>query len=357
MFAMSRVAPNAARYLTWGGSRHAGMAAGAGRTVPVAGVVDGLLVTLAIVNIACYLPYTVFNDWWYLRFLLPAIAALLILTVAVVDALIRRMALRTGLPYGTESSAGRPVPRRLILSVFTVALCVLFVREARARSVFDLHRLESRYERAGTYVANRLPSNAFVITSWESGSVRFYSNRKTLAWDALDPAWLDRAIAYARARGYEPYLLFERWEEPLSAAFRRNGHRGARLAARSRNRRPGADLPAGGRERYVRGDGVPPSTCDDLLFPKCVRERIAPIPPKALARNLDARRRLAAACIPPRTAALHPYHRLASEAARHDLRHAQLLFDKTIEDRVELFVRRQRILVVWLGRSSAVAPL
>jgi hypothetical protein len=68
--------------------------------------------------------------------------------------------------------------------------------------------------RAGLYVADHLPPNALVITSWESGSVRFYGHRTTLVWDALDPAWLDRAIAFTRARGFEPYLLFERWEEP-----------------------------------------------------------------------------------------------------------------------------------------------
>jgi hypothetical protein len=96
-----------------------------------------------------------------------------------------------------------------------VAVSGVFIHEARARSVFDLKRLESRYVRAGLYVGDRLPPNALVITSWESGSVRFYSNRTTLVWDALDPAWLDRAIAYSRARGLEPYLLFERWEEPL----------------------------------------------------------------------------------------------------------------------------------------------
>jgi hypothetical protein len=45
--------------------------------------------------------------------------------------------------------------------------------------------------------------------------VRYYSNRKTVAWDVLDPAWLDRMLAESRALGYEPYLLFERWEEPL----------------------------------------------------------------------------------------------------------------------------------------------
>jgi hypothetical protein len=111
--------------------------------------------------------------------------------------------------------------------VATLVLSVLFIRDARAGDVFRLQRLEARYVRAGTFAATRLPPNAIVITSWESGSVRFYSRRPTLVWDSLDPAWLDRAIAFVRARGLEPYLLFETWEEPI---FRRR-FAGSRVGA------------------------------------------------------------------------------------------------------------------------------
>ena len=68
-------------------------------------------------------------------------------------------------------------------------------REARARSIFALQRFEARYERAGLYVDSHLPPNALVVTSWESGSIRYYGHRNTLVWDALDPAWLDRAAS------------------------------------------------------------------------------------------------------------------------------------------------------------------
>jgi hypothetical protein len=102
-----------------------------------------------------------------------------------------------------------------VLVAATVVLAAVFLRGAQERNVFRLRGLEARYERAGNYVARRLPPNAMVITSWESGSVRFYSGRPTLVWDSLDPAWLDRAVQYLRARGFEPFLLFERWEEPL----------------------------------------------------------------------------------------------------------------------------------------------
>jgi len=105
----------------------------------------------------------------------------------------------------------------LLLASATALSAALFLREARARSVFDLQRLESRYVKAGTFVATTLPENALIVTTWESGSVRFYSGRPTLVWDALDPAWLDRALMFVSGQGFEPYLLFERWEEP---AFR-----------------------------------------------------------------------------------------------------------------------------------------
>ena len=43
--------------------------------------------------------------------------------------------------------------------------------------------------------------------------MRFYAGRPTIIWDMLDPAWLDRALDDLRARGYHPYLLFEKQED------------------------------------------------------------------------------------------------------------------------------------------------
>jgi hypothetical protein len=218
-----------------------------------------LLLSLAAVNVACYLPYAVFNDWWYLRFLLPAIAIVIVLMTAVIDAIAARfnnLQVR-GEASRTDLSRTRRV-RAAVVGIVALVICLLFISEARARSVFDLHRLESRYERAGVYVAGHLPPNALVITSWESGSVRFYGHRKTLAWDALDPAWLDRVIAYSRARGLEPFLLFERWEEPIfrqrfagSAIAALDWPPAAEVAGQVRIYRPDD------RERYLRGAGVP----------------------------------------------------------------------------------------------------
>jgi hypothetical protein len=265
IFSAGRVLPNATRYFTWLTDTHTPiwmLAAVAPFLLP--GALTRLLAAMVLVNVALYLPYHVFDDWSYLRFLLPAIPLVMILVVASIDALVRRAGplatVRGTQPAGPLAMvrAARGTRPPYVVAGVTLVLGVLLIREAQARSAFRLQALEARYARGGEYVNTRLPSNALVITSWQSGSVRFYSGRKTLVWDSLDPAWLDRAVAVVRQRGFEPYLLFERWEE---SAFRRRFAGSpmgaldwppmAEVATQVRVYRPED------RERYLRGDQPP----------------------------------------------------------------------------------------------------
>ena len=241
IYSLDRVAANLHRYTSWLSEVHTPiwlLAAAAPFLLP--GALTRLLADLILVNLACYLPYVVFDNWSYLRFLLPTVPLIVILFVAAVDAICRRTA---------------PVTARPVVAAVAVLFAFLWVGEARERQAFRLQALESRFERGGRYVERALPQNALVITSWQSGSVRFYSGRKTLVWDQLDPAWLDRAIAYVQARGFEPFLLFERWEEPLfrrrfgdaSAVGRLDWPPAAEIASQVRVYRPDD------RDRYRQG--------------------------------------------------------------------------------------------------------
>ena len=240
LFAVEYVRTNAGRYAGWLWSTHTpaiALAALAPWLLP--GALTVLALGMFLVNLALYVPYVVFDDWSYLRFLLPTIPLLLILVVAVVDALLRRNRV-PGVVWITTAAAA--------------VLSVLFVREASARPTFMLRQLESRFERAGLFAGRRLPANALVITSAESGAVRFYAGRPTLLWDGLDPAWLDRVLVYVRGKGYEPYLMFERREEPDfrqrfagSEIARLDWPPMAEVASQVRIYRPDD------RERYLRG--------------------------------------------------------------------------------------------------------
>jgi hypothetical protein len=156
------------------------------------------LLGMAAAVLACYIPYEVFDAWWYLRFLLPAYPALLVLTGTALTALFARW-----------------VPRWQVLQAVAVAaIAFVLVKGAVAGHAFGLREFERRFRLAGEYVAQRLPPNAAIITAHESGSVRFYSGRLTLFWRELPPDSLDRAIDFLRTRGYRPYLLLEPWEQP-----------------------------------------------------------------------------------------------------------------------------------------------
>ena len=204
LFRTGNVVPNAMRYAAWlTETQTPAWLLAAAAPVLLPGGLSRLFAALVLVNMACYLPYVVFQEWSYVRFLLPTLPLVLILMFASIDGICRRV---------------MPWTARPVVAVAAVLLVLAGVREAQARQAFRLHALEARYRQAGTFVTRRLPENTLVITSWQSGSVRFYSGRRTLVWDALDPEWLDRAVTFLRARGFEPVLLFESWEEPL---FRR----------------------------------------------------------------------------------------------------------------------------------------
>jgi hypothetical protein len=146
---------------------------------------------------ACYIPYEVFNAWWYLRFLLPAYPALLVLLAV---------------PVNTLFEEWRP-RWRVVEAVVIAAIAVFMVRVAVDRGTFGLRNFERRFRLAGEYVAARLPPNAAVVTGQESGSVRFYSGRLTLFWRELPDDSLNPALDFLRAQGYRPYLLLEQWEQ------------------------------------------------------------------------------------------------------------------------------------------------
>jgi hypothetical protein len=160
--------------------------ASARRTLAVA-----LSVVLAIG--AVYLLYRPFPEWWYLRFLLPALAILAVLAVAAV----RHVA-----------------PHPAVVVIVVAVVVAAQVRTDAMRDAWRVGQLESRFRTAATVARERLPENAVYLTVWESGSVRYHASRDAVLWDSLAPASLDSAVAWLRASGREPFLMIEDWEEP-----------------------------------------------------------------------------------------------------------------------------------------------
>jgi hypothetical protein len=200
-----------------------------------------MLIAAALMVLAIYSLYQPYPEWWYLRFLIPAIALLSILTGVV------------AVHVASRARIGGLLP------IAVAVLAILWVRAAQERQAFELQALEGRYRHAAQVVTDRLPADAVLITVWQSGGMRFHADREIVMWDSLDPAWLDRAVAWLSSRGFQPYLLFERREEgEFRVRFRGHSELGAldwppRI---DMNRQVRIYDPAD-RARYLRGEDYP----------------------------------------------------------------------------------------------------
>ena len=156
-------------------------------------VLVGFALTLSLL----YLFYLPFDAWWYLRFLVPAVPVVFLLCA---DAVAR--------------VAGKGATVRVAaLAAFTVIIGSHVSRFTDTRDILDIGRGERRYLEPAVHLASTIPPDAVILAMQHSGSLRYYTGRLILRWDALDPAWLDRAVAFLRGRGIATYLVSETWEE------------------------------------------------------------------------------------------------------------------------------------------------
>jgi hypothetical protein len=176
------------------------------RVRPGAGLL-ALIVGVVIVSYCLYMP---FNEWLYLRFLLPAWPAIFVATTRLVA-------------RGLEN---RWVRAKGLWVVAVVVLGVHGLLEARARAVYAMGVDERRYAAVAEIVRTRTEPSSIVFAMQHSGSLRYYGARTTIRYDFLDKDWLDRSVDFLRRQGLHPYILLDGWER---AEFQRRFSATSRL--------------------------------------------------------------------------------------------------------------------------------
>jgi hypothetical protein len=157
-----------------------------------------LCAALFFVTLFSYLVYFSFEEWWYLRFLLPAMPALIVLLAAGLVAMRRQI----GEPWGG-----------IVTIAATLVMVTLTTRFSYGHvGPSGIQDGEHRYAEVGAFVWRTLPPNAVVLAVQESGSVRFYGGRMTIRWDLIDRDWTSRAPAELERLGLHPYLVIEDFE-------------------------------------------------------------------------------------------------------------------------------------------------
>jgi hypothetical protein len=142
----------------------------------------------------CYVFYLVFNDWWYLRFVLTAFPCILGLASLSFVWLARKIP---------------PAARTPAVLMLLVPLLVWRIDYATDAGAFRSWKHERRYIDAGRLVNRRLEPNAILYSGQHSGSLRYYGHRLTIRWQSFDPTWFDRSIQILKDMGYKPYIVVE----------------------------------------------------------------------------------------------------------------------------------------------------
>ena len=151
-----------------------------------------------VTTVLCYIAYYPFEEWWYLRFLLPGLGAFFALIAAGLLTVTRRV------PSALESVVALAI--LLLMGKHTIGY-------AAAHDVFGVKGGEYRYAEVGDFIHRALPENAVVFAMQHSGTIRFYGGRLTLRYDVLGdrtkgaPAELERL-------GFHPYLAIDDFEIP-----------------------------------------------------------------------------------------------------------------------------------------------
>jgi len=211
LFSLANVGPNVQRYGTWL------LEAGGLLCIPLlwalvrpplgprgSRLATTAIVLAAVVTVVAYLLYYVFDQWYYLRFLLPAIALLLPLGAAAVSATCTRR-----LP---------PALGVVLATLAVVAQSAWQLGVASDRGVFRLPQIERRYALTADWLRARTPTTAVIVCAQQSGSVALNASRSVLRWDLAPPDSLDQVVAAIEATGRTAWILVESWEQPLFAA-------------------------------------------------------------------------------------------------------------------------------------------
>jgi hypothetical protein len=206
LFALSNILPNASRYLLWT------LATAPVMLIGVIGFfrlrrerIAQAMAVFAMLVIASYLVYAVFDEWSYLRFLLPALAVLAIFAAAELSVWIAKWPVAIRAPL-------------LLTLLLGVTAHHLFT--ARTLDTFKLADQLRRVSRVADFINSSVSPDAVILAGEQSGSMRYYTGRSILRWEAATPDSLTAAVTALEQKNRPVFVVLDAWEnEPFRAKF------------------------------------------------------------------------------------------------------------------------------------------
>ncbi len=149
------------------------------------------MLLLFAAHAGAYLFYNVSQDtWWCLRFILPAVSALIFAGLMGAEAL-------AGWAERWGWSGARPA---LVTMLMVWALGGGWYW-TRALTILHVPGYERAYAEAAAQINEHVPAKAIVVCSAASGTVYYYTGLPTLTYDSITPPVFEGYVAQARGAG------------------------------------------------------------------------------------------------------------------------------------------------------------
>ena len=147
--------------------------------------------------------YVVYGAWWYTRFLLPGIPALILGTLLV---------LRDALRLDRPSTGRARILHASAAAVFVLAALAVEVRFLAKEEPHKIYKGEQVYPDASEMVRRRLPPNSILASMQLSGALHYYTPITYVMWNWLLPERFAELRASTERRGHRWYALLAPFE-------------------------------------------------------------------------------------------------------------------------------------------------
>jgi hypothetical protein len=146
--------------------------------------------------------YGPYEAWWYTRFLLPGVSAMILGALVVV----RDLLLRAG-------SARPPRWATVAAGLLLAAMLFVEVRFIEKNRVHKFYKGDRVYPAASRMALRRMPPDAVVVSMQMSGALHYYTDLTFAMWNWLPRERFGELRASTETRGYRWYALLAPFEQ------------------------------------------------------------------------------------------------------------------------------------------------
>jgi len=152
-----------------------------------------------------YCFYEPYDTWWYTRFLLPGIPAMILGALLVARDVLPR------LPAEAR-------PRRVIAALLLVTVLAVGVDQTNDLRVVRVDEDQAVHRESCLWAGERLPEKAAVVAIEMSGALLFYTRLVPVRYDRIRPEEFPRLRERVEAAGYRWFALIMPHEAKVAAA-------------------------------------------------------------------------------------------------------------------------------------------